>query len=509
MNELPDLALLKVFSFFEVDELLLIRLVCKKWNLFFEQCLLSKSLFVYEHRYPSAIRWPTTNRPIRSNEALNLMKVISNVKRRFPAIQNVPWTAPMNGQNLMFRSIECLFVYRSANELFFLNQLYLLKQQLKVLHICNSPERCAPYLDLPYLEIFKFVGKVDPWTLIAPNLQSLIYWQLDYQGFLPFTIPHTFKINFVETLHFDEKYLAFKSLKSLTCLHIGAIPDTLLSELPHLKKLNLFPTEAGHRRIIENLKAKRSKLNRDDLRILVSGHSNEDLPFMFKMAATLRYYEEVLFCRDQVAELVSNFDRLIEPIAWNIRIHYNLLETSLFRLPGNYIMADFFVKFSNIKEILIDSGASQRLVLQFLTGCRTFELLRLNNCGFTQQFHDYLPKLDSISILIIAERSKDIDFGFLANFSSLNFLSIKYRGLPIDLISQTYQNNTIDAYHRGFSFFYFDFYSLNSDLKISIRSSHKNFITSFKINAKAYETKSACDVFHILRTEERIRHYLI
>lgn len=289
MDELPDLAWMQLFSFFEVDELLLLRLVCKRWDLFLRQFLLPRSLFVYEHRFPSRILWSTTSRPIKSNEALNLMKIMTDVKQRFPAIRFDPGKTRLKLENLLFKRMEVLYIYRIANMKPFFQGAFFLFRQLKELHIYNQLEMTLFHLILPCLEIFKLVGKVNYFKLAAPSLQRFTYWQLHYQGVLLFTVRPTSKIKFVETLHFDEKYLNFKSLESLTCLHIGAIPDNLLTELPNLKKVNLFPTEPAHRRIIGHLKEQRSALNRNDLSILISGHANEDLPFRFKFATTQRY----------------------------------------------------------------------------------------------------------------------------------------------------------------------------------------------------------------------------
>lgn len=508
MDQLPDLALMQLFSFFEADELLLLRLVCKRWNHFFLQFLLPKNLIVYEHRFPSRMLWPTTNQPIKSNEVLDLIKIADDVKQRFPTSPANPLKASLNSENLLLKSVEVLNIYRSANCNMFFKGGHFLFRQLRVLHICYPLEMTVSHLDLPYLEVFKIVGKINYFELNAPNLRRFTFWQQNFQGPLTFIVSPADKIQSVETLHFSEKYLRFKSLESLTCLHITEIPDNVLEELPNLKKINLFPTEPAHQAIVDNLRQQRSALNRGDLKILVCGVENDDLLYTFRMTITQRYYEEVIFCDDpdQITELVTNYSNLVEPITWNTRIHYNLLERTLFY---DGVPSDFFKKFPNIKEVVVEPGASQRILLEFLSGCRTFVLLKLTNCGFDQAFYDRLPALNSISILMITERYKNIDFRFLTKFRSLNFLSIKYRGLPIDAISETYQNNTLDEYYRYCSFFYFDFYSLTSDFKISIRSTHKDFITSFKINELVYETNNAADVFYILRNEERLAHLWI
>lgn len=506
MENSPDLVLLNIFKFFNANELVNFKLVCKKWNFVIKKFLL-KNLFVYEFKLISLqIQWPFSNSAIKNHELLDLIEIKNKsdlTLRKFEA----------NLKNVVFLNLEKLFVYECCFSSFFLSNFNLF-QNLKVLIFYFSSfiyqTDITVAINFPNLEFLKLEkSNVRNCLIVAPKLHTLVYWEYRTGNRLfeksPIKFAHPKSIRFVESLYFYDEYLNFKNLERFVCLHFDRLETSnLFKELPNLKQLQLYPTNSTDKMIVKSLKKQANSLNLVNLQFLISGFNDESNLVMFSLDSTWNDYLDILYINEisQIRNLAKNYSKFIN-LPFNFRVYYNLFANNLF--IDDKIPIDFFHKFLSIRQVIVDSNVNEQLLIQFLRSCKRIYALTINNCAFEQNFYNQLPEIEKIFELNLIENLKDIEFSFLYNLKNLEKFSLGYRGIPIDTLYQTFLKDRPNSFHDSFEF---NFNLTIVNLRITILLNSKS-IFLFLVNGQNVHYINVHDAFQFLREDERTMHYLV
>ena len=254
--ELPDLVLLKVFSFFGISQRLRLRLVCKRWCFLVDQARQS-TLCLYEICYPmendlspnrelevwpDEMVWIETEREENTNEENEL---------------------DINLEATFLRKLERLFLYRLLKPDNLISQANRL-DRLKELSICVRVYFERLKLEPKNLEVLSIRETgVDYLELNTPRLSTLVLWKGYGRRQVKVLFPD--KVTFLECEEFTIDLKEFTNLETLL-IRKQAV------NLDDHPKLKVFDLRDHEKELWENLREQASA--RKDLTIYSFGFRN-------------------------------------------------------------------------------------------------------------------------------------------------------------------------------------------------------------------------------------------
>lgn len=143
----------------------------------------------------------------------------------------------------------------------------------------------------------------------------------------------------------------------------------------------------------------------------------------FQLKTQLLNYE--LLSDDLVYEFYLNFNELFDFIDINKKDLFCGLDRHQ-QIPK--LALNFFQKFNNIKWLDVRNLKDENELLSFLKYCKSLMGLKVEDCKFSQNFLDSLPKylsssLNALSLIRINEKNnKEFNFDFILKFEYINSL---------------------------------------------------------------------------------------
>ena len=527
-EQLPDLTLFKVFSFFNLAEKSQLKRVCKRWQFLLQTSELGRTLVVYGPKMGLSAKWLDF---VKSIDPGHLCRVIFDIKtERFMAGNQLL-------QNRLSDRIKKFYAVGLVQTMLIFSELVHLKQ-LEVLKI----ENCTHYDDLDEDLVIDFPNlcflsiknsfldyAIMPHTVLNRcfNSASSSVCRIRAPNLVHCAIPN-FSEDARVQLQCFQQLENFQELRYIRCDYFDAnvakkVPnlETLickrlelpfrLDELPKLKEIALFPfvqlakfEVAGVGRHVFNVETalqslleQKRRLSRFDLKILVNGFDesteffdlNEESWFFFGRITAEGFHN--CFTDSNANLIAQNYDKLVRSLPFRTRVNY----TNVTRVFNSQIPANFFEKFPEIASVSISEHVDRASDLfDFLEQCRNLQCLELKNCRYDQQFFLHLPRFQSLWHLTIEEHTGQIDFRFILQFGRLETFELHSDGMPIKLANMFVKEARSS----------FVFKKLNSDIEIKvINEGDTVLLKSLFIDGKNVSNKAA----HYDAMHDRIDQY--
>ena len=472
--EMPDLVLLKLFSFLGTVPRFRARLVCKRWRFLVDQ-VKQTNLCLYGSSFPRENELS----PNRQFEVLPSEMVWINT--------NDGNETNFNLETTFFRRLERLFLYctgRPASLIFRINRLERLKE-LGIMYICiidiSNIFACLK-LELKNLEILSIKRTYfNNLELNTPQLSTLVLCEGCGDRRVKVLFPE--KVTFLQCEDFPIDLKQFVNLEILLTRKVAVN----LGDHPKLKVLDLRDQERG---LWENLREQAS--GRKDLTICSFGFRNIFFPHL--TSEPVRMFESFL----------SEHYRLLElPISFGIELDYDELLSSF----GGRIPKSLFNKLTNIHVIQVKH--TQRKPENYLDLIR---LLKESKCyiltlgsEMPQTFYDLLPdcylKILSISHYFyqLNPPPNNLKLDFLPKLTRLCSLklNLNLEKLPFDLICETIQRC---KFLENFNLTNKLFDKQKLEVEIAFESDFKSNKTKmFKVNGETLQNTTKEEVVRYLK----------
>ena len=412
--DLPDLALLKVFSYFSNEEKIkLLMLVCKRWYSLLQADF--QQLCIYDRRVPHRLFWDVFAKLEVDH------KYIMRTKRLTEKFA------------IRFRNLKRLFLFKVTSWRLFLSSLsYCGLDQLVELRIVNFYRNeidLDPNLDyrldykisLPSLKKLCSDDGFHLGELRVPNLESIAG---PFRGLIAF--PE--KIKFVWCQSFKTIQI-FSNLEHLICRRInGVLP---LEAMPKLKRVELFPYAESDFETIEDLRTQKNRLNRQDLLIWFSGFKENCTPDLFRIFWDTVYsgcsFDDPLNPLNPFDHFDYNEPLCVFPYQTKFRSPHLMRKfPNLQGIPEN-----FFKVFIDIRELQIAGGqVDGESLIRFLQKANNIQTLHVSDNRFNENFFHELSRIQSIQILRLrnvfppSAFDSDFDIGPMLNLQNVQLMEI-------------------------------------------------------------------------------------
>ena len=409
--DLPDLALLKVFSFFgNGEKIRRLMLVCKRWHSLLQADL--QQLCIYDRRPPYRLFWNVFCEKEVDDQFIVRTKKLNE---KFA---------------IKFGNLKRLFLFKVTSSRLFLSSLNegSLDQLVELRVVgCFQNEGGLDYLapklqskiNLPSLK--KLCSNYGPYPseLNTPNLESIAG---PFDGEVDF--PE--KIKSILCTIFETKQI-FSNLEHLVCRKISSI--FRLKEMPKLKRVELLPREASDFEMIESLRMQRDRLQRGELLIWVSGFKENFTPDLID-CFWKRFYEDSQF--DSPLDSFDHFD-YNEPLSvfpWQVVLSTPHLTRKFPNLEG--IPENFFNVFIHIHKLQIFGvQVDGENLIRFIKKAKNIECLDVSDNRFNENFFHELSRIQSIRTLFLnnvfpaSAYDADYDIGFMFNLPNIWLITIQ------------------------------------------------------------------------------------
>ena len=413
MDRLPSLVLRQLFDYFNVNEKLRLKRVCKSWKIKIESILDhdQMSLFVHLGHYPNNLKWSYQNDLVGYANSLK----ISNAKN--PALTLA-----------MFQRVRSLFLFKYYPgvefELFKQLNCFENLEQLEI-YKCEILSKSAR-LELRKLRILsikktKIGHQVE---LETPVLGVLIFWS--QVRLIKFNYPE--RLRHLETLDFKLCTSQFTNLETLVCQNLCTDGDEFCSlDALHLKIIGSLASETSKLKAIQlvdlgcedpindELKRQRATLEKGGLKLtILTGFDNSRY-------CCWRGYKYPFEGQDP-DDTKNEFQHLPDRISWFIDCEYSLVLRAFDPLPDGFLS-----KLPNIKYLKIKKAEDSAKLISFLNGCCYLRSLKIHDAGLDRQFYGRLCLINSLRRLKIRERNWPVDefdwIGRLDNLKEIEFES--------------------------------------------------------------------------------------
>lgn len=377
MDDLPEVALRKVFAFLSIPGRFRARATCKKWKFVIDNS--PKSLCIYHESYPCKEKWRFSGQKVLENEMVEL-----NVDRENGCRFDL--------RGAFFRNLQKVYLYHSdeAVDRFFeqLSQF----TRLKTLMIKGGRMKFKTLSSSGLEQLFLESDGFDELELATPNLSSLILWihpETGQNQSVKFLFP--LKPKHLECLQFSANLSQLKNLETLVCQEITF--DFSLNDFKSLRKLEVWSFDA-----FRTAQQQRRRLKRKNLEMIASGFEEKVVAFST---------QEHCFCRREnhrcelrlsppyLAMVEKNWSRLVGSTPWKFEISLTNLVRHADRVPR-----EFFDKFRIEKiegdDLAEELGQIEQSNLTELLKRASPSRLLLRNLRLKPEFAEQLSCIKSI-----------------------------------------------------------------------------------------------------------------
>lgn len=420
--ELPDLVLLKVFSFLGNEEKIKrLMLVCKRWRSLMQSDI--QQLAIYRSKEPPyRLFWGAF-----SEEEIDHKYIVR--------------TNGLTEKIIRFANLKKLFLYKVTYPLLdsfsdgSLDQLVELKIIISSRPFYErSDEHPGPSSDpslaselksekmnLPSLKKLCSNWAFDLNEFAVPNLESIAFEKERFNQ----EVDYPEKIKFILCERFETNQI-FSNLEHLVCRRIkGVLP---LEAMPKLKRVELFPLEMSDFETIENLRMQKDLLERSDLFIWVAGLKGNFTRELVECFWRMFYFDEDFF-----EPRVNPYDHIDynEPLCvvpWKIVLSSPYLTRKFPNLEG--IPSNFFNIFIDVQEMRISGvQVNGENLIRLIKMVKNIESLKISGSRFNETFFHELSQIQTIQILhlqnVFPLNASDFDIGFMFDLQNVWLLQIQ------------------------------------------------------------------------------------
>lgn len=443
LNDLPCLALEKIFRFLDVCERIRMMSVCKKWKWLIENG--EKNLCIHHQSlYPANRFWVYPNR----KKICDLDKVKIRYRRAFqcPTVDSLyeiefhKFSFLKNIKKLEFYSPSgnhCDLVITDRFHTWF-KSLYQLTE-LAFCEVCLKFKKKLEHENLKALTLGKaiyFEGKFFPSPLVlnTPKLEILYLHNRNLpQHSIILLYPEAVKT--IDCFLFDETFEKCSNLEKLSFEKIEK-PSDLLRSHPKLKRIEALPWDGVDVQGLEVLRSQKLALKKSSLEFIVSGSLHESV-FWF-LRPKNRYYDQPFEIDEtNLNQFVKHCGKMNHPVQIALAISNFQKTIAAF---GGRLPANFATLFPEIRELVACQKVDSQLLFDFLRGCKALEKIELELCQLGSEFygrlHHLRSTLESVQDFKIFEKDIKINFQFL-------FLMENLEAFRLELAEQKY-NRKLD-----------------------------------------------------------------
>ena len=478
MNDLPILALSKIFSYLNPKERAKFRRVNKTW----------KWLIDGIRQENLCVCLPEFNWRLGFNERdVFEVSLYDSNELKFDYFQK-----PDTQQNL-----RRLHVFYDSHRIFPLDLNLFSQLEVLELHDYSDQLEIREELNLPNLKGLALISTTfsRPVRVNSDHLTNLRICDEPRNSLKsPVHLKRPKALKFLQCTMFISDFKEFTNLEHLIALQV-LVP---LSPFRKLKRLEIYSSKRWNSQpLFDELKTNRHHF-RPDLEVFINGFrgNSPNCKFIYMWIGG-----NLLLCKEVFEEL-SNGNSA--GAAYSMPWRTSILEYQDHSIPSTCLDAFF----TNVDEVNVHTKVDSANLIRFLKATRTASTLRLLECSL-EQFYDQLPSVTTIRRLFITESSTSIEFGFLLEMKYLGRLSLEYPRLPIQTIYRKLKMNW--AFNR------FDFY-LSSHLKRDLgftlyaRDSERklNYFRMHKSPYKEDEVMVALDdIVGALERDGRFKEWLL
>lgn len=469
MNDLPAVALAKIFNFFSVTEKLKMKLICKTWKFVIETYNLPQSLCLYSLDYPSNEHWCSSGQRVAENEMFYL-------KFDFECSRGFSFKLDFL-QNL--QSLYLFDVFEKVDQfLEEVNQLTRLKVLMIDKYEIKSKILSSFSLENLYLKCRDFSGielaaqrfniQLDDFPklkikLDTPNLTTLSLW-IDRSGRAAnddeqFEFGFPLKIKHLRCFKFNSNLSQLKNLETLCCQEI-ILDDFKLQDFKSLVKLEVYPDNEEKLELIKRIKVERDKLNREGLhrplQLVVSGF-NDQLVSCEKKG---RYESDpTMLTPAYLEQIEKNRSEFIGPFLLAAAIEIGPLLRYADKIPEFF---EHFPKIHSIEEydylnptpveFEVRDEAFQSRLIDVIKKSNT-QGVTIHRMNLAQKFYFQLARIESIKSLSIRNYNiKNFDYNCFLQFKALTILFAGFSTVSIEFLCKMFkQLNFLGCFHFGTS----------------------------------------------------------
>lgn len=458
MNELPNEIWLKIFNEVDpIEQIVLCRLVCKKWNRIVNNLRLKVLVISSSSNLPNSKWWCTYN-PISCRHMLKNDQSLGSILLKL--------------SQPLFNSLRSLHIYSISDKTLLTGFLNRFKQleQLEVIYSQLRDIGCV--LNLENLRILNIGDAInDAIVLNTPRLER-IKINLAHFDKVTFTYPES--IRFCEFLRYNDHIKSFINLEYLYVKNINVLDDDFLLHLKQLKEIHFD----GRKEIFYTLKHQKKAYRRNDLKLFYFGvHLEDNIPSYDLKNSRHQINKKAI-------ELFGdNYQQLASILPFVHQIDYCDLESYF----DDKIPRCFIRRFVNLDYLIVTGKVKYANQLaQILSDCLNLKSLAIDS-SLDQQFYTNLPAiLPCLEYLIIKNEQKPNFNQFLLNFNNLELIYIRH-SLSVDFVRRIF-----DKYR--YLIFSFIYHSKN----VTIRSLRNNEYRLEIINQQNTNFNNLDDLFNHL-----------
>ena len=475
---LPDLVLLKVFSFLNIQERFrTLRLVCRSWKQLIEyQTKTQKSAIVYDRSRPFHRRWPD-DRALSSAETMDqslfqFCLANDHYKRIKKLYLYRVSGASLESAGLMTQLTQCMFQLEvlsiDRSHLAFYASMRDERNEYKIISLHG--------LTFPHLRALSvkqgFDGKV---RITAPLLEKLAVCnfapnQLFLADTLMLDLSHPERLRYLQCDFIkNEEIQKFTNLEHLFAQYVKR--DFNLSHCPKLKRLDLclraaiFSNQPENFLLdsIEDLLQQKKELKLNHLKITNFGllkKREESRNMWFYKYASLRNNDRLDFGDFYLSYLLGkkncpNFE--VEQLPWIGELYYPVKLQGHERLASCCHMLNIQAVYVGLEESYITRSQPQlapdpALLIKFLVeigGIRHLTIGKLDS--FSQEFYDQLSIVPFITDLKIMENAlSPSNFEFICGIKFLTSIFVyKIRTSTFESFHENVKKSKINDFQIG------------------------------------------------------------
>lgn len=414
---LPDEILLNIFNKLSINQIVVSKLVCKRWYFVLNKLRIRNLVISIHANLPNHKYWLTYN----FVNCTHLIRDAFEKSDRNEVNKLISLESINNKLNQrLFDNLRSLYVYNIYHKNLFtsylnkfthLERLEFIYSRLKNEAVSN----CTLNLDnLKILHISDAIN--DVFVLNTPRLSNI---KLNISNLEKVTFNYPDQVRLFETLRYNDVIKIFSNLEYLFAKNINDLDDDFLLQLPHLKELHFD----SQKRIFHILQHQKSLFKRNELKLFYFGLNLENIP-NYNLKNTRNQLN------DKAVELLGdNYEKIATVLPFVHQIDYCDLESYF----NNKIPYCFIKRFVNLDYLLVTSKVKDPDQLNsVLKDCNNLKSLTICS-ALDQNFYDTLPSiLPYLEYLSITNEQK-IHFEFILNFKILELIYIK-QNLSEDLI---------------------------------------------------------------------------
>ena len=370
-----------IFGYLNVDDLLNVRLVCRRFKELLMKHKLEELVFYNFETVTNIHNWFFNNQPINYQYAVDKSKLFLFKSSMF---------------NIKLKRLRISRTGFRIN-LEVLNKFSQL-EHLEIFHCLKVDE--VTRLSLQNLKVLKIlIDNVLDLELDLPNLQALFLNCRSYEN-IKFNYPGS--IQYLSLYFYNDYFLKFKNIEYLECY---AAYDLSWRELRNYLKLKVIIILIDGAELIETTK-QNTELNKQNLKIYQKNLLVVD-------GKEINNYD---LSGGKLHDLMNNYAKTTSSLNFVELIDYNVLMRSVnYKLP-----VDFFKKFNSIEKIEVFYMEDEKQLKQFIKRCLNLKSLSVNKSKLSQQFYEELPSLTSLSYLDVWLFKKVEDEEIELNFKFIN-----------------------------------------------------------------------------------------